>query len=176
MREDFGILLRLAQSDTQAMASLSSSVRIMAQRLRQNQPIHMTFGTTLPQAEIADAGSTPIPGTLRYTSNAASCLRLKSSVEVLAHYRTAVGTSDSNDRDNINLGPPKGRSCTICQESGHRKGRCPKLSCYKAVPLPFDDRSIQMDLSSDLLKENTFAINPSMNGPDIRWIILRCHP
>lgn len=154
-KEEFEVLLRLASTDFQAMASISSTVCTMTERLRNKQSVNVIFETVVANnnGNQTSASCDPIPGTLNASTNAGNHIRLRSRNEMASNFVRAVVRrvgAHSSDRDFITTGATTTRACGICRMGGHKRGNCPTLAVYEKPALAFYNLPIRMELAKQL--------------------------
>ncbi len=60
----------------------------------------------------------------------------------------------------------KGRSCLVCRQKGHGKGRCPLITKYGIKPLEKNNESVRQRLSRNLSSITKFQLDNRPTGDD----------
>jgi hypothetical protein len=100
----------------------------------------------------------PLPAITRAIPNATGLKRKQLGREYNSRthkkHRKHVSLSQvlKNSNDDTFLPPPnvKGRSCTVCRQKGHGKGKCPLITKYGVTPIDQEHDQVLQRLSKNL--------------------------
>ncbi len=169
-------LARTCQNDQPKMRTILCNLNQMIERVRDGQDIFVTFeggyiGTPLNSNAVDING--PRAAISRAIPNAIGVKRMQSGREYNSRnrkkHRKHVSLSQvSNSNDDSHLPPPntKGRSCLVCRQKGHGKGRCPLITKYGIKPLEKNNESVRQRLSGNLSSITKFQLDNRPTGDD----------
>jgi hypothetical protein len=161
-------LARTCQNDQPKMRTILSNLNQMIERVRDGHDIFINFDSSYVNMELDTASTnTNIPRSAITKSipNATGVKRMRSGREYFSrnkkkHRKNIVCSQVINSNDDRHMPPPnsKGRSCLICRQKGHGKGRCPLITKFGTTPLEKDNMPVCHRLSRNLSSISKFQL------------------
>ena len=162
VQEKCNNVIRLLQGHPNKLDYFCQVIDVITQRAQHGQDFDLMFEFNTKENVNPN---TPVVGKIVPNKSANSSKRLKSTQERIRDNHgkrkcLSIRSNDGfiNDREHITIGHANRRSCSICQGIGHRRHTCPKINCFGKPPLPFNDKSSQNELSSELQTIETYPI------------------
>jgi hypothetical protein len=173
-------LARTCQNDQPKMRTILCNLNQMIERVRDGHDIFINFDDGFIETSLkSNAGDTnqPRDAIARAIPNAIGVKRKKSGREYNSrnqkkHRKNVSMSQVSNSNDDSHLAPPntKSRSCLVCRQKGHGKGRCPLITKYGIKPLEKNNESVRQRLSRNLSSITKFQLDNRPMG-DARTIM-----
>jgi hypothetical protein len=175
IQEKASELARTCQNDQPKMRTILGNLHRMIERVRDGYDIFITFEegfVNMPNASNALPGA-PRSAISRAIPNATGVKRLQSGREYNSRHKkkyrkhvTLSQVTNSNDDRFLPAPNAKSRSCTVCRQKGHGRGKCPLITKYGVSPFAEKGMASRHRLSKNLANISKYELEFRPTGDD----------